>query len=476
MAQTVIPGTPQATSNCQSGRAVAALDALTEAVLYAMILFAPWAFGTTQPWSMRVMNVGGYVLGAMFLTKAILRHGTSPGLPFAQSTRRLTIALFMLTLAILGYIFVAALNAEFTYVAKEFRADPHPHVEWLPHSLDRLASWQVFWNWLALAGVFWAVHDWLVTGITPDGHRSARRLRRLVFVLAANGALVAFEGILQRTSGTAKLLWIQPTHDNPMASAQFGPYAYRANAAQFFNLLWPVALGLWWHLQARRAETARRTQRHHWLIPCVMLLIAAPLISMSRGGVAVTLVQMAACGCVLFASARFNWPARAGIVLVFGITVAVAWYLGGEQLAERLRGTATNPLSGREETYRLAARMAVDYPWFGIGPGAFESVFQLYRNSPNDYWPAQLHNDWLEYRITFGRVGCGLLLAAGALVAARWFAPGGLRLPRSFVACIWIALTGCLVHARFDFPLQIYSIQFVFVLLCAALFGVARRS
>ena len=207
-----------------------------------------------------------------------------------------------------------------------------------------------------------------------------------------------------------------------------------------------------------------------------MLLIAGSLVSMSRGGVAVALVQMAACGCLLFLSARFNWPVRIGMMLVFAVTMAAAWYLGGEQLAGRLRDTAANPLSGREETYRLAARIARDYPWFGIGPGAFESVFQLYRNSPADYWPAQLHNDWMEYRITFGLAGCVLLLAAGALIVARWFAEGGLRLPRSFVMCFWIALAGCLLHARFDFPLQIYSIQFVFVLVCTALFSMGRRT
>ena len=33
-------------------------------------------------------------------------------------------------------------------------------------------------------------------------------------------------------------------------------------------------------------------------------------------------------------------------------------------------------------------------------PGTFEPVFQLYRGSQDEYWPAQLHNDWLETRIT----------------------------------------------------------------------------
>ena len=344
----------------------------------------------------------------------------------------------------------------------------------LAHSLDRLASWRVFWNWLALAGVFWAVCDWLSGEVTPEGQPRARRLRRLVFVLAGNGALVALEGILQRFSGTPLLLWFQATHDNPTADAQFGPYAYRSNAAQFFNLLWPVALGWWWINQSRRRERERE-QGHQWLLPCVMLLVAGALVSMSRAGVAVALLQMGAAVLILLAGGAAGWRVRLSIVLVFAATLGAAFYFGWEQLAQRLVTASSDPLAGRTETYHLAARMTVDYPWFGVGPGAFDSVFQLYRNSPGDYWPAQLHNDWLEYLITFGRVGGALLLGSVALLAGRWFTPGGLRLPWTLVALIWVALLGCLLHARFDFPLQIYSIQFVCVLLGAILFSGSQR-
>ena len=38
-----------------------------------MVVFCPWAFGTTQPWSIWTMNVTGYVLGAMLLFKLWLR-------------------------------------------------------------------------------------------------------------------------------------------------------------------------------------------------------------------------------------------------------------------------------------------------------------------------------------------------------------------------------------------------------------------
>ena len=445
------------------------LDRVTELLLFAMVVFSPWAFGTTQPWAIAWMNAGGYALGTILFVKIWLRRKQA-GQPEKPRANGLVTALLALTFGILGYVLLSAVNAEFTYFPTEWRQEPRPHVEWLPHSLDRLASWRVFWNWLALAGVFWAARDWLLGEGTDEGPLRTRRLRRLVFVLSANGALVALEGILQRFSGTPLLLGFKATHDNPTAESQFGPYAYRANAAQFFNLIWPVALGLWWMGQSRR-----RTPGHQWMLPCVMLLAAGALVSMSRGGVGVAVAQMGAAVLILLAGGASGWRVRLGLGLVLCATLGAAFYFGWEQLAPRLDTGAASPLAGRSETYQLAARMTVDYPWFGVGPGAFDSVFQLYRNTPGDYWPAQLHNDWLEYVITFGRAGGALLLAAVALLAGRWFTPGGLRLPWTFVALIWVALLGCLLHARFDFPLQIYSIQFVCVLLGAILFSGSKR-
>jgi O-antigen ligase len=471
---------PELAANEWWGHALAWLDGLTQALLFAMIVFTPWAFGTTQPWSIHWMNVGGYALGAILVAKLTVRrlakNSSSPVTNEASHAESrmvgpLTIALFVTALAILAYIFVSAINAEFTYVGNEYRQEPHPHTKWLPHSLDSAASWNVFWNWLALACVFWATHDWVASDLAPDGQRKPQRLRRLVLVLGINAALVALEGILQRNSGTPKLLWFMPTHDNPTAASQFGPYAYRSNAAQFFNLIWPVALGVWWQ---RHLQSSRRGQQHHWLLPSVMLLIAGALVSLSRAAAAVALLQVCACGFLFFARSRFSAASRLGIAIVFVATIGAASYFGWDELAQRLRGSAADPLGGRRETYQLAARMTEDYPWFGVGPGAFGSVFQFYRNSPDDYWPGQLHNDWLEYLITFGRAGCALLLIAAGIVAGRWFASDGVRTHWTFAAFVWIALTGCLLHARFDFPLQIYSIQFVFVLVCAILFSISR--
>jgi hypothetical protein len=87
----------------------------------------------------------------------------------------------------------------------------------------------------------------------------------------------------------------------------------------------------------------------------------------------------------------------------------------------------------------------------------------------------QLHNDWLETRITFGWLGLVMILAALVLVLLRWFPRGGIHGSRRFIMLLWLALGGCLVHARFDFPFQIHSILFLFLVCWAILSTLSRR-
>ena len=103
-------------------------------------------------------------------------------------------------------------------------------------------------------------------------------------------------------------------------------------------------------------------------------------------------------------------------------------------------------------------------------------MFQFYRGATTEYWPAQLHNDWLETRITFGWLGSSLIALAFLLVLIRAWSVGGIRTKWYFVILLWLALAGCLVHARWDFPFQIYSIHFMFLILCAVLATLSLRS
>jgi O-antigen ligase len=215
-------------------------------------------------------------------------------------------------------------------------------------------------------------------------------------------------------------------------------------------------------------------------------MAACPIISTSRSGalvcagiLTVALIYLAAT--TLFASGchleerrtRRSTAALLGgfVVLVLGL----GWYFGWDSLQPRMEQIGEG-FQNRQEMFDAAKPMAADYPLFGTGPGTFGTVFQLYMISSSTYWPEQLHNDWLETRITFGWLGTALLLAALACVFLRWFAPGGIRGGRRFVVLTWLSLAGCLIEALFDFPFQIHSILFLFLAVSAVLFSLGRRS
>jgi hypothetical protein len=555
-------------------------ERLAEWVIYLMVLFSPWAFGTSEPWSIRVMNTAGYVLGAMLAVKLAIRrlkgyrparwdgpslgsrvlspesevHGPQSRVHSPQSTvhsprsegRRhrsvvrgpwsvvrslftasgLTAALAWLTVAILGYCLVSALNARATYQPEtNSLAYRRFFIPWLPHSLDCSRTWFVFWSYLGLACSFWAVRDWLLGKSFAEaihGHQRSgpgsrgeagpfpARLRRLFWVLAINGALLGIEGIIQRLEGSGKLLFLVRPHIHKTAETQFGPYAYYANAAQYFNLLWPGCLGFWWMLHRSRGARqnapaasfrlrlrGRRRERtpsspatrhpslvtHHLILVCCAIMAACPIISTSRGG-ALVAVAMLVLAALFFAATHFllggHENRRTGritftaLCLFFAGALALGFALGWKALEPRLAQLREGYIN-RELDYERARPMAAEYPLFGTGPGTFESVSQLYRPSTEVNWFEELHNDWLETRITFGWVGSVLIALAFTTVVLRWFVPGGIYGGRRFVMLMWLALGGCMVHARFDFPFQMHSILFLFLVLCAILFILSRR-
>ncbi len=484
-------------------KAYTVCEDLTEALIYFTVVFSPWAFGATQPWAIWTMNIAGYALGLLLLIKLALRWskgyrparwatGDSHG-PGLSSATLMTASLAVVTLLILAYCLISAVNARATYHPLQISFEYHSIIDWLPHSFDSGRSWLAFWNYLAMACAFWALCDWLLgkTGgeeraehlkvLRQPGAAFPARLRRLLWVLCTSGGLLAVEAIIQRTVGTGKLLFLVQARVNPEAEAQFGPFAYRSNAAQYFNLLWPVCLGFWWTLNKGRT---RRGGAHHLLLLSGASMAAGTIISTSRGGALVCLGIVVIGGAFLLITQLLLVGTReekkesrnatlAALGLFFSAALVLGFALGWTGLGPRMAELGLG-YDNREAMYAMAHPMAEDYPLFGTGPGSFDRLFQFYRPSIYEYWPAQLHNDWMETLITFGWVGTCLIVLALGIVLLRWFAPGGIHGGRRFVTLVWLALSGCLVHARWDFPFQIYSLVFLFLVLCAILFVMTR--
>ncbi len=500
---------------------------LTAILVCCMVVFSPWAFGTTEPWSIWTMNGCGYGLGLLLGIKLTIRWlkkyrpgkwasqeislaeiatgrlqepvrpATVHQVPTQHAPRNplgmvvLTRVSVLLTFGILTYCFISAVNARAVFDPVLMTFEYRRCLMWLPHSFDRQRTWEAFWSCLALAFSFWAIHDWL-PGKSDTEHRvdalpSVReqapapvRLRSLLWVQAISGGLLGLEGMVQRVSNSPKLLFAVEPQIHQSAIEQFASFAYRANGAQYFNLLWPVCLGFWWKLHR---SAGVKPIAELLLLGCVITMAACPIVSSARGAALVDLAMLLTATLFLLLPARcwhrhqrpdINKRSPVWVVMFPACVLALGLGLGWKQMYPRM-GDFKSGLAERDQLHERGRLIARDYPIFGTGPGSFERVFQLYLSTPDAYWPAQLHNDWLETRITFGWLGSGLIALAFLTVLLRWFGSGGIPADGPFVILIGLSLSGCLIQARWDFPLQVYSILFLFLVWCAVLSTLSRE-
>ena len=455
------------------------VDRSSGALLLAFLVLGPWLFGATERWSIWILNGLAYASGLLLVVKWIFRWRSGALAVQAVVARqdhhaaggRLVVrGLAILTGLVLLFCLISALNAAATYHPDQQRFDYHleQYVRWLPSSWDSTLSWQAFWDYCALACFFWALRDWLMHPAKPPAPGQIMpwtlppHFQKLLWVVAVNATVIALIGLFQKLTGTDRLLWLRESYMG-RGDLMYASFAFRGNAAQYLNLAWPTMLGFWWALRQKARGKAWDGGKvggapHVLLLPCAVLTAAAPMIALSRSG---TIIMLACLGLTLFIflwNRRATWRTRCTILLVSLSAVLLGGALAREELGPRLRELFRTPYANPNEVHENAKKMVLDYPWFGVGPGAFRSVYQLYREDPSQSWQTFVHDDWLETRVTFGWVGSFLILGMLALILAKWFLPGGVRAPWELVAMLWVSLGGCLGAAKFGFPLQVYSI------------------
>ena len=451
------------------------LDLATEILICIVLVISPWLFGTTEPWAVRVVNSLNYAIGALLAWKLVLRWQTPLGAPaiLPEQVERgrhawLRYVPAVGTSLLLAYTAIAAWNARAIYISGEQRFEYLSHFTWLPHSYDRATSWERFFRLLGAACFFFGLTDLLRPRRSKESSTwLSARTKRLLWVICINGTLLAVEGILQRLSKTDKLLWLVQPNLTVWGTVQFGPYAYRSNAAQLFNLIWPLALGFFLALQ-RELKQGFGKGPETMLVFCCGVMAVCPILTSSRLGLAV--MGLLTVGCLVWVGLlngikRWKWTAlmAACLMVVASSGLALNW----KHLSRRFERLDLNGLGARGEIYENARKMADDYPVFGVGPGAFGAVYQLYRETPDQFWYAYAHDDWLEARVTFGWVGTSLimLILVGVLLPPLFslFSSGN----GGWLGFLYLSVGGILVTACWDLPFQVYSILLYFLTVLA---------
>jgi len=443
--------------------------------ILALIVWTPLPIASVGAWSVLVMEIGVFALYAVYLFMDQKPH---PAPKLAGEVLHLRPVFFGLFL-FLGFQILplptiivrllspraAALRAEFVPVSAQAKMT----------TLSLLPS--------ATLGATLELAAYVLIGsliLRTVTHRV--QIRRIMLTLIGVGVFEALYGIFELYRSNPRLLFYQKTFNLDSAT---GTFVNRNHFAGYLEMVIPLALGLiisrfdlfgepgtpW---RARLARFLNRGLAVNILLGAGLVVMSvALLLSNSRSGVvvlALTFVLISVLAAQAFGHTRMH---QAWVRLVIQLTalaiIGLGLYIGLEAMISRF---ALDKLlqDGRPRYWGAVMTMIGQFPFFGVGFGAFGNVYSAYDTTGMEYALVHAHNDYLELLSELGIVGFGLLAFAVGFILFKsfrtWMARRHPELKGLALGCL-ASVAAILIHSMTDFNLQIPANAFVFSVVLA---------
>jgi O-antigen ligase len=436
------------------GRVASILNVTIFYGLIALLILAPFPYGSVEPWAQAAVECIVFGLALMWCVHAMLTGSWS-----AADLRVFHPLIALSAFAVLQSLSWSNSSVGTLNVVNAISADP-------------------FESWIfALRVLTLAVAGALATSFTSNSLR-----------LGVLAAAIIFAAVISSVFGIARLT-MQHGDGFLLASLRSGGgFAQFINKNHFAFLVEP-AFGL---LIAMTMLERHAGHRRLLYISAIILLWAALVMSQTRGGLIAVSFQMTL-AVAFFVYSRWRSvaghrvPARrraiimaaialAGVVII--VTATTIW-LGGEQLSTGIE-TASSEIKSddvehlgarRRDIWRATLRMVRAHPVLGAGLGGYWAEIPVYHNASGVLTPQQAHNDYLELLASGGVVAVGLFL---------WFVVALFRvsrkalntfhgLQRVFAVGALIGIAGIAIHSLIEFGLHITSNALIFMMLLALL-------
>jgi O-antigen ligase len=253
----------------------------------------------------------------------------------------------------------------------------------------------------------------------------------ILWSFVISGVTMSFVAILQKLSGTDKILWVfDVTNANP-----WGTFAYRNQGAAFLILVFLIT-GLLYFLYKKRASIKlKQGGPHLLLLLCTFLLTGSIWLSLSRGGIILSLLLFFAfLGFVFFKIRReyinHNWRKLFLLSTVIGATLSLfVLNLSDWKEVEKRWNHLQRVVLNLDDYDRVLSskatwEMSQERLVYGWGAGSFRYIFPIFqmeyeqlshfydhRNKPYGrkiYNYA--HNDWIQFLAEYGIVGIVVMI------------------------------------------------------------------
>ncbi len=402
-----------------------AWEAAQLATLGALLAIAVLLFGSTEPWSGFVLQVGAVMLFIVWVSSRI-----AAGVVTMQpSPLYLPIAAF-----------AALISLQLTFSISVYRyATMQEALRYCAYGMILFVAIQTF-------------------------HRR-ENIQRFVTGMSIFGFLLAAFGIVQGLTWNGKLYWFRQAR---FSSWSYGPYVNHSHWAGMMELLTPLPLAL---MMSKRTPLPKRI-----LLGFAVLMMGSTIfLAGSRGGMAAFAVQVAFGTFVLLLRRRSSERIRDLAILTVVAVVFLAW-VGGSRVTDRIESTYSadgatmgNTLDARFRLamYKDTFAMAKARPLTGWGLDTFSHVFPAFQSFYTDRFVNAAHNDYLQLLAETGFIGFAIMLWFIFAVYRSALRP---RVPGFVASAKLAAAVGCmgiLVHSLVDFNLHVPANAAMFYALAA---------
>jgi O-antigen ligase len=250
------------------------------------------------------------------------------------------------------------------------------------------------------------VYAFLFFAILNNLHRQ-ETTQIITFTLLFLAMAISFYAVYQFLTGNNRV-WGTLT---PYPHRGSGTYYNPNHLAGFLEMLLP--LGLAYTLTARIKPVTKVFFGY-----VSLALLGGIGVSISKGGWIATGLALALFFGVLIFQRRYRLPALALLILL----VCGCFYFFPRSPFFQMRlkqmfnekGNVNDEL--RYSVWRPTVRIWQDNPWWGAGPGQFNTRFRMYRPEGIQMDPEYAHNDYLNTLADYGVVGTALIAVALGLL------------------------------------------------------------
>jgi len=296
------------------------------------------------------------------------------------------------------------------------------------------------------------------------------RTRQMLIILAISGAVQGAYGSFMTLSGEE---WGFFTHKTAYVGYATGTFVNRNHLAGYLEMTAAMGLAL---ILADLGRGAKGKGLRHavrglvelffstkFRIRALLVVMAIGLVlTRSRMGNTAFFLSLTAAGLgyIALRERRYFWRAFLlfGSLLLVDVAVVSNWF-GLQKVVERVQQTGSDESTQVRLTFLEEAPPLIEtYVWTGSGLGTFADAYAPFQTVKMRYYLDHAHNDYAEFLIETGIIGCALLaLLVGAhiLHCLRVIDKRRRRLPVAVCFGGLMALLALALHSTVDFNLQI---------------------